>query len=99
MSIVDAAYLMGFSSEPAESLLNPNDTQRLAEVIVNDLTSSRGGTTPNDFGPGALRFSARVECGDDICQWRSGGRLPRLEERWRGGYFSSVVGALTHLNS
>ena len=97
MSSVGAAYLEGFSSQLIESFLNPNDAQRLPEVIVNDLTSSRGGTTPNDFGPGALRFSARVECGDDICQWRPGGRLPRLEERWRGGYFSSVVGALTHL--
>ena len=67
MSSVGAAHLVGLSSQPVESFLNPNDAKRLSEVIVNDLTSSRGGTTPDDFGPGALRFSARVECGDDIC--------------------------------
>ena len=67
MSSVRAAYLVGLSSQPVESFLNPNDAKRLPEVIVNDLTSSLGGATPDDFGPGALRFSARVECGDDIC--------------------------------
>ena len=97
MSRVGAAYLVGFSSQPVESLLNPNDAQRLPKVIVNDLTSPLGGATPDEFGPSTLRLSARIECGDNICQWRSGGWFPRLEERWRGGYFSSVVSTLTHL--
>ena len=79
MSSVGAAYLVDFSSQPVESFLNPNDAQRLPEIVVNDLTPPPRGTTPDDFGPSALCLAARIECGYNICQWRSGGRLPRLE--------------------
>jgi len=67
MSSVGAAHLEGFSSQLIESFLNPNDAQRLPEVIVNDLTSSLGGATPDDFGPSALCLAARIERGDNIC--------------------------------
>ena len=88
MSRVGAAYLVGFSSQPVESLLDPNDAERLPKVIVDHLAPSLGGTTSYDFGASALGFSARIKCSDDIRKWRSGGSLPRLEQWWRRGYFS-----------
>jgi len=80
------------SAEERRLFLDPDDTERLTKVIVDDLFPTLWGSVPDDFCARPLFRAPRVEGRNDLGEGGTG-RFARLKQ-WRSGrHLASIVGA------
>ena len=80
------------SAEERRLFLDPDDTERLTKVIVDDLSPTLWRSVPDDFRARPLFRAPRVEGRNDLGEGGTG-RFARLKQ-WRSGrHLASIVGA------
>ena len=80
------------SAEERRLFLDPDDTERLTKVIVDDLSPTLWGSVPDDFCARPLFRAPRVEGRNDLGEGGTG-RFARLKQ-WRSGrHLAAIVGA------